>query len=134
MDTCCWVVYARFMVKNGHQKDICYNEIGVYIKSIDIIMKLIVYWIGKAWAALWSLKKKKKSSFLASCSFCISTPILKCKGLSTWYAIAKPKSEFSFPNLIQRLRLLKYIVPTIGSHTWSQMGLEWSFSQLANFF
>ena len=37
----------RHVVKNGHKKDTCYDEIGLYAQYINTIVKLIVNKIGR---------------------------------------------------------------------------------------
>ena len=36
-----WLV-TRHVLKNGHQKDTCYDEIGLCSQNVDIVLDLIV--------------------------------------------------------------------------------------------
>ena len=65
---------ARFVVKNGHKKDTCFDEFGLCAQNIDTILDSIVNTIGTVYVINW---KRKRIFNLTSYDYCISTPTLK---------------------------------------------------------
>lgn len=53
---------ARFVVKNGHKIDTCFDEFGLCAQNIDTILDSIVYTIGRAFVINW--KRKRIFSFI----------------------------------------------------------------------
>ena len=41
------MVYGKVVVKNGHQKDMCYNEIGLCAQNKDIILGFVANTSGR---------------------------------------------------------------------------------------
>ena len=56
-------IWKSFVVKNGHLKDVCCHEIGLYAQNIDTILDSIMNTIGRAYviilrirdSSLWTL-------------------------------------------------------------------------------
>ena len=71
MPTFAWYM-ARFIVKNGHHKDMCYDEIGLCAQNIDTFLGSIINTIGDH-------IERRRTFNLMSYNFCISTLILKLK-------------------------------------------------------
>ena len=68
---------ARLVVKNGHQNDTCYYEIGLHSQNIDTILGQHLTHLGGVYVII----KGDKIFTLTSYNFCISIPIPK---LGTW--------------------------------------------------
>ena len=60
---------ARLVVMNGHQKDTCYDEIGLCAQKVDNIK------IEHNWEGICDQVKRKRIFTLTSCDFCTSTSI-----------------------------------------------------------
>ena len=67
-------IMAQLLIKNGHQKDISYDEIGLCAHNLSIILGSV--FITQLRRPLWSLKEKLDVIFNYY-NFCISTLILK---------------------------------------------------------
>lgn len=66
-----WYV-ARLVVKNGHEKDMCTNEIGLFAQNKDAILVSIVNTMGRG---LCANMVRKRIFTLESYKLCIPTPI-----------------------------------------------------------
>jgi hypothetical protein len=65
---------ARFVVKNGHKKDTCFDEVGLCAQNIDTILDSIVNTIGRVYVINW---KRERNFNFTSYDYCISTPTPK---------------------------------------------------------
>jgi hypothetical protein len=74
-----WCI-ARLVVENGHQKDTCYEKIGLHCAQIVyIILGLLVSAIGKGLRECFEEKSNLRFGFLLV--------LHMCSGSETWYDI-----------------------------------------------
>ena len=101
----------------------CYNYIGLCAQNVDTILRSIMNTIGRVYIIMHIYKsnkikpgRKKKCFIIISCSFSISTSILKFE--MTVFVIDEYLQDVIISNPIQRPKFhVKLEVLTIGSHT-----------------